>query len=112
MNDPCNRWLFGEAWGVDAGLELLETTLAAGSPATGRTVDQLALPSGLVVTTVIRAGEPLAASVAGPLRAGDQLLLLSRSTCQADVEALFEGEGRPGAAGPFGPGAVRRSGAS
>jgi len=142
VNDPGNRWLFGEAWGVDAavsasaalvslieeatrsaatvdllrlrqaGLELLETTLASGSPAAGRTVDELALPAGLVVTTVIRAGEPLAAAAAGPLRGGDQLLLLSRSTGQADVEALFEGGGRPRAAGPFGPGADRRGGSS
>lgn len=142
VNDPGNRWLFGDAWGVDAavsasaalvslieeatrsaatvdllrlrqaGLELLETTLTADSPAAGRTIDELALPSGLVVTTVIRDGEPLAAAAAGALRAGDQLLLLSRSTGLAGVEALFEGVRRPGAPGPFGPGQARPGGAS
>ena len=127
VNEPGNRWLFGDAWGVDAaisasaalvslieeatrsaatvdllrlrqaGLELLETTLAAASPAVDRTVDELALPAGLVVATVIRAGEPLTAAAAGPLRAGDQLLLLSRSTGEAGVEALFQA---PRQAGP------------
>jgi trk system potassium uptake protein TrkA len=121
VNEPGNRWLFGDAWGVDAaisasaalvslieeatrsaatvdllrlrqaGLELLETTLAAASPVVDRTVEDLALPAGLVVTTVIRAGEPLATAAAGRLRAGDQLLLLSRSAGEADVEALFQG---------------------
>jgi trk system potassium uptake protein len=121
VNEPGNRWLFGDAWGVDAaisasaalvslieeatrsaatvdllrlrqaGLELLETMLTAASPAADRTVEELALPEGLVVTTVIRAGEPLAPAAAGPLRAGDQLLLLSRSTGEAAVEALFQG---------------------
>jgi trk system potassium uptake protein len=129
VNDPGNRWLFTDAWGVDAavsasaalvslieeatsavptvdllrlrqaGLELLETTLTATSRATGRQADELALPAGLAVTAVIRDGEPLEAAAAGPLRAGDQLLLLSRSTDQADVEALFQGGG-PGEIGP------------
>jgi trk system potassium uptake protein TrkA len=142
VNDPGNRWLFGDAWGVDAavsasaalvslieeatrsaatvdllrlrqaGLELLETILPAASRATGRTAEELALPAGLVVTTVIRAGEPLAPAVAGPLRAGDQLLLLSRSTDQAGVEALFQGGGRPRPVGPFGPGQPEPGGAS
>lgn len=123
VNEPGNRWLFGDDWGVDAaisasaalvslieeatrsaatvdllrlrqaGLELLETTLAAASPAAGLTVEELALPAGLVVTTVIRAGGPLTAAAAGPLRAGDQLLLLSRSAGQAEVEALFRDPG-------------------
>ncbi|HSR26098.1 MAG TPA: TrkA C-terminal domain-containing protein, partial [Candidatus Eisenbacteria bacterium] len=74
-----------------AGLELLETTLTAASPATGRTVGELGLPAGLVVTTVIRGGEPLLGDAAGPLRAGDQLLVLSRTTSEADIEALFQG---------------------
>jgi trk system potassium uptake protein len=121
VNEPGNRWLFGGAWGVDAaisasaalvslieeatrsaatvdllrlrqaGLELLETTLTAASPAAGRMVEELPIPAGLVVTTVIRRGEPLTGAAAGPLRAGDQLLLLSRSAGEADVEALFQG---------------------
>jgi hypothetical protein len=52
--------------------------------------------SALVVATVIRTGEPVTAAAAGPLRAGDQVLLLSRSTGQADVEALFQGQGGAG----------------
>jgi hypothetical protein len=34
------------------------------------------------------------AAAAGALRAGDQLLPLSRSTGQAEVEALFQGPSR------------------
>lgn len=121
VNDPGNRWLFDDTWGVDAavsasaalvslieeatrsaatvdllrlrqsGLELLETTLTAASAATGRLVEELALPPGLVVTTVIRGGEPLAPAAAGAMRAGDQVLLLSRALGEADVAALFQG---------------------
>jgi trk system potassium uptake protein TrkA len=124
VNEPGDRWLFGDAWGVDAaisapdalvslieeatrsaptvdllrlrqaGLELLETTLGATSRVAGTPVANLALPEGLVVTTVIRAGEPLPPAGAGPLRAGDQLLLLSRSTGRAEIEALFHGHER------------------
>lgn len=134
VNDPGNRWLFGEAWGVDAavsasaalvalieeatrsaatvdllrlrqaGLELLETTLTASSPVTGRPVGALPLPPGLTVTTVIRAGEPLPPEAAGALAAGDQLLILSRTTDEADVQALFQGDAGPGRTGPVGRG--------
>lgn len=120
INDPDNGWLFGDAWGVDAavsasaallslieeatrsaatvdllrlrqaGLELLETTLTAASLAAGRRVDELGLPAGLSVATVIRAGEQLAPAEAGALQAGDQLLLLSRTAGEADVDALFQ----------------------
>lgn len=133
VNEPGNRWLFDNAWGVDAavsasaalvslieeatrsaatvdllrlrqaGLELLETTLSARSLVTGRGIGELDLPAGLVVATVIRAGEPLAPAAAGELRAGDQLLLLSRAAGEADVEAIFQGGARPGPSGPITP---------
>ena len=117
VNEPGNRWLFDETWGVDAsisasaepvslieeaarpaatvrlrqsGLELLETTLTAAFAAAGRAVDELALPPGLVVATVIRDPEPLSWAAAGSLPAGDQLLLLSRTLGEGDVAALFQ----------------------
>jgi trk system potassium uptake protein TrkA len=134
VNDPGNRWLFGEAWGVDAalsaaatlvslieeatrsattvdllrlrqaGLELLETTLTDGSLATGKAIEELGLPDGLVVTTVIRAGEPLTPAAASILQAGDQLLLLSRETGEEQVAVIFHGRPRPDRDGPFGSG--------
>jgi hypothetical protein len=60
------------------------------------------------VTTVIRAAEPPRPAAAGPLRAGYQLLLLSRATGEADVETLFRGGGGPPQPGPSALGAGRR----
>lgn len=121
VNDPDNLWLFGESWGVDvavsaaattvslieeatrsvatvdlmrlrrAGVELLETSLTASSRAVGRTLDDLGLPPGLLVSAVVREGEPLPPAAAGTLAAGDQLLLLSSAPDQAEVEAIFQG---------------------
>ncbi|HLH68371.1 MAG TPA: NAD-binding protein [Candidatus Dormibacteraeota bacterium] len=120
VNDPDDQWLFGEGWGVDvavstasamvslieeatrsvatvdllrlrrAGLDLLETTLEPASAAVGRQVQELGLPSGLVIIAVIRQGDPLRPEVAGALEPGDQVLLLARQVDVADVEALFQ----------------------
>lgn len=121
INDPANRWLFGDAWGVDVavsaaetlvslieeatqtaptvdllqlrtgGLELVETTLHARSRSVGLRVGELGLPAGVVVATVIRGGEPLTGEAAGRLEAGDQVLVLARAAAEPDVAALFQG---------------------
>ena len=59
-----------------------------------RRLEELDLPQGLIVTTVIRRGAPMPATEAGRLEVGDQLLLLSSTAGdagEAEVQAVFQG---------------------
>ena len=96
VRDDANRWLFGADWGVDAaissasalvtlieeatgsartihladlaaGLDLVETNITSASAAPGRTVAELDLPAGTVVTAVVRDGKRLPAAQASQL---------------------------------------------
>ena len=120
VNDPENIWLFGEPWGVDvpisaasplvslieeaigatdtvalfrlakAGVNVIETTIAASSHAAGRSLAEITLPPGTVVTCVIRAGRPSVPDRAFALQPGDEVLLVSDRASEQGIHAAFQ----------------------
>jgi trk/ktr system potassium uptake protein len=118
VRDDANRWLFGPDWGIDAaissasalvalieeatgsartirladlgtGLALVETNITAASAAPGKTVAELDLPGGAMVTAVVRAGQPVPAEQAGQLRVGDRILVVSGPDDERPVHEAF-----------------------
>jgi trk system potassium uptake protein TrkA len=120
INDTDNGWLFDHNWGVDvavpaatplislieeatgtadtvallrlskAGVNVIETAITAHSRAVGHTLADIILPTGTVVATVIRNGEP---TVPGPqfqLQPGDELLLVSEAATEQDIDTAFQ----------------------
>ncbi len=116
VNYPGNEWLFTKEWGVDipvsatqimyglvekqVGLgdlitllklqsdntSIQEVTLPPESPAVGKSLSELNLPSKAQVMAIIGSdGQVSVARGDTALRAGDQLLLLSDGTCGPDV---------------------------
>jgi trk system potassium uptake protein TrkA len=120
VNDPDNRWLFTEGWGVDvavsasstllsliqeatgtsdtiglvdlgrAGVRLIETTLTEGSLAAGKSLAEVRLPAGCLVTTVIRDGTAAVPGGDFTLQAGDEILVVSESATEAEIQAAFQ----------------------
>jgi len=106
VNHPTNRWLFGEAWGVDVAVsppdlltalveeevtagdvvglmplehgsvELVELRLDGLSHAVGLRVSDLDLPADLVLLAVVHEGHVKPARGATPLDEGDAVLAL------------------------------------
>jgi trk system potassium uptake protein len=119
VNVPENAWLCDSRWGVDiavpaaaplislieeatgaadtvallrlsrAGVTVIETAITAGSPACDRTLDGVRLPAGTVVAALIREGVPITAVAGTRLRAGDELLIISRTEDLAAVGEAF-----------------------
>jgi trk system potassium uptake protein TrkA len=120
INYPENRWLFSERWGVDvavsasatllsliqeatgsaetvdlihlstAGVRMIETTLSAASSAVGKSLAEIALPSGTVVAAVIREGRPHVPGGAFQLKAGDEVVVISEEATDKDIQAAFQ----------------------
>ena len=120
VNDADNRWLFGERWGVDvavsasstlmslieeatgspdtirlvnlarAGVNLIETTITGHSRAGGRTLAELRLPPGAIVAAVVRGGVPNVPGGSFRLEVGDEVLVVSESATEADVQRVFQ----------------------
>lgn len=118
VKDDANRWLFGADWGVDAaissasalvtlieeatgsartirladlasGLALVETNITSASPVPGKTVAELDLPRGAVVTAIVRAGMTLPAGRARHLRVGDRVLVVTGAEDEQRVHDAF-----------------------
>ena len=120
VNDDENAWLFDAQWGVDvavpaamplvslieeavgttdtvallrlarAGVNLIETAIAATSRAAGRPLVDIKLPPGSVVATVIRDGQPTVPDTAFHLEPGDELLVVSENATENDVREAFQ----------------------
>jgi trk system potassium uptake protein len=120
VNEAENRWLFTEEWGVDsavcasdtlrsliaeaagtadtisllrlagAGVNLMETTLAETSRSTGQTIDELVLPAGMVVASVVREGVASVPSGSFRLLAGDEVLVVTKASDEAAIRAAFQ----------------------
>jgi trk system potassium uptake protein TrkA len=118
VRDDANRWQFGTDWGVDAaissasalvtlieeatgsartirladlasGLALVETNITSASPVPGKTVAELDLPRGAVVTAIVRAGATLPAGRARHLRVGDRVLVVTGPDDEQRVHDAF-----------------------
>lgn len=119
VNHPNNEWLFNESWGVDAAVSpphlltslveeavivgdlvtllrlehgkvlLVEVTLAESSPAVGKVLGELALPRGSAVTAIVRAGHVVVPRDETPLMVGDEILALTTSDTQKELELLL-----------------------
>jgi trk/ktr system potassium uptake protein len=120
VNDPENAWLFGEAWGVDvpvsassplvsvveeatgatdtvallrlfrAGVNVIETTIAATSRSVGRSLDEIGLPDATIVAAVVRDGRPIVPDATFVLRPGDEILIVSERASGPDIHAAFQ----------------------
>ncbi len=119
-NYPENRWLFSERWGVDvavsasatllsliqeatgsaetvdllqlatAGVRMIETTIGDDSAAVGQTLAEISLPPRTVIATVIRGGEPHVPGGSFSLLAGDEVILVSETATEAEIQAAFQ----------------------
>ncbi|MFI0786294.1 potassium channel family protein [Streptomyces lydicus] len=120
VNDAENAWMFTSDWGVDvavfaatplvslieeatgatdtvallrlskAGVEVMETVITARSRSAGAPLSDLVLPSGTVIATVVRDGQPTAPEPGMRLRPGDEVLLVSHSATEQDVQSVFQ----------------------
>ncbi|MFJ4007430.1 NAD-binding protein [Streptomyces sp. NPDC090023] len=115
-----NAWLFDRRWGVDvavpattplislveeatgatdtvallrlsrAGVEVIETTISAGSRAVGHALGEVTLPVGTIVATVVRDGRPTAPGPEVRLMPGDEVLLVSHEATEREIHAAFQ----------------------
>lgn len=121
VNHPDNEWLFTETWGVDISVStphlltslveeavsvgdlirllrleqgrvaLLEVTLAEGSPADGKTVGDLELPTDSALVAVVRDSHVIPPRGETPLRAGDEVLALAAAEAEGDLRRVLTG---------------------
>ena len=120
VNDAENSWLFDQKWGVDtavpaatplnslieeatgatdtvallrlskAGVDVIETAITAQSRAAGRTLAEIALPTGTVIATVVRDGQPTVPTPEMRLQPGDELLVVSHAATEQEIHAAFQ----------------------
>ncbi len=121
VNAPENQWLFNESWGVDIAvstpqllaalveeavtvgslvhllqvgggdIQLVEVTLAHGSPATDVAISDLDLPRDAAVVAVIRAERVLPPRQDTVLSVGDEVLLLASCDAEEAVRRFLVG---------------------
>ncbi|MGH8884760.1 MAG: potassium channel family protein [Egibacteraceae bacterium] len=126
VNHPTNEWLFDDQWGVDVAVspphlltalveeevstgdlvsllrlqrgqvELVEVRLDERSPAIGRRVSQLDLPSDVTLVAVVRDGHVTPCRGTTPLTAGDEVLALCANGRQQELHARLVGKVGPG----------------
>jgi trk system potassium uptake protein TrkA len=129
VNHPQNQWLFNESWGVDISVstphlltalveeavavgslvrlmqfgdtQLVEVTLAEGSPAVGKAISELGVPRDATVVAVIRGDRhvvvPRGETV---MELGDEVLVLVTVESQETVKTLLVGPRAAAAAQP------------
>jgi len=121
VNNPSNEWLFNETWGTDVSVStphlltalveealsvgslvrllafeggrvrLSEVTLAAGSPAEGREVQDLGLPRDCTVVAILRADRVVVPRGDTVLYSGDEVLVLVTNDSEDDVRQILVG---------------------
>jgi trk system potassium uptake protein TrkA len=112
VNNPKNYWMFNEMWGVDVAVstphlltglvqeavsvgnfvKLLDLkTLAPGSPAVDRTIQQLRMPRSATVVAVVRGGTVLPPTPDTKLHVGDEVMVLTTQDAEAEVTKVLVG---------------------
>ena len=119
VNDPRNKWLFDESWGVDVAVstphlltalieeavsvgslvrllefeggeaQLIEITLAEDSPARDRTIQDLDVPRDATIVAVVRSGNVVVPRGDTRMRAGDEVLVLTTPGAEDRVRTIF-----------------------
>jgi trk system potassium uptake protein TrkA len=121
VNDPKNKWLFNETWGVDVSVstphlltalieeavsvgslvrlfeleggdaQLIEVTLADDSPALEKTIAELGVPRDATIVAVIRRAHVVVPRGDTLLQLGDEVLALVTTDSEAAVKELLVG---------------------
>jgi len=118
INNPSNAWLFTDRFGVDVPVSntaimadvlrsvslgdivtmlrlkaenmiIDEIDLAVDSPAVGKRLADLALPEGCQVMVIVSAGEVVVPRGDTTLKAGDELLVLTKTEQEAALRRVF-----------------------
>ena len=118
VNNPKNHWLFDETWGVDVavstphlltalveeavsvgslvrllnldgGARLVELTLAADSPAVGKSLAQLGVPRDASIVAVVRARHVIVPHGDTTLAAGDEVIALVTGEVEDQLARLL-----------------------
>jgi trk system potassium uptake protein TrkA len=121
VNNPSNEWLFNETWGTDVSVStphlltalveealsvgslvrllafeggrvrLSEVTLADGSPAEGKEVQELGLPRDSTVVAILRQDRVVVPRGDTVLHSGDEVLVLVSNDSEDDVRTILVG---------------------
>jgi trk system potassium uptake protein TrkA len=119
VNHPNNRWLFNETWGVDIAVStphlltalveeavsvgslvrllqfedarLVEVTLAASSPAGGRSIKELGVPRDATVVALIRERHVIVPRGETVMEPGDEVLVLVTPESEDEVKTILVG---------------------
>ncbi|MBA2773788.1 MAG: TrkA family potassium uptake protein [Nocardioidaceae bacterium] len=119
VNHPSNEWLFNEAWGVDIAVStprimsalveeavtvgdvvrlftfqqsdanMVELTLPDDSPFVGKTVAEVPWPADTSLVAVLREGHVHAPNPDATIEAHDELLFVSTTAAEPDIERLL-----------------------
>jgi trk/ktr system potassium uptake protein len=122
VNHPNNEWLFTEQWGVDQAvspphiltamveeavttgdlvqllrleggrISIVELTLAPGSPAVGKPLYELRLPSGAAIVAVLRDGHVVVPQPETVLAASDEIVALTEPVNERALRDAIVGE--------------------
>ena len=125
VNNPKNEWMFDESWGVDVAVStprlmtalieeavavgdlvrifefqqgraaMVEITLPPDSPFAGHRVGDVAWPEDTVLVAIIRDERPLAPTPDDAIEAGDELLFITTTQQEADLQQLVTPGERP-----------------
>jgi trk system potassium uptake protein TrkA len=121
VNNPSNEWLFNETWGTDVSVStphlltalveealsvgslvrllafeggrvrLSEVTLADGSPAQGKEVQELGLPRDSTVVAILRQDKVVVPRGDTLLYGGDEVLVLVTNESEDEVRTILVG---------------------
>lgn len=121
VNNPNNEWMFNDMWGVDVSVStphlltalveeavnvgsfvrllsleqgkarISEVTLAASSPAVGRSISELGLPRESTVVALIRDGHVVVPRGDTPLLTHDEVLVLTAGSAEDEVRDILVG---------------------
>jgi trk system potassium uptake protein len=122
INEPRNKWLFNESWGVDVSVstphlltalieeavsvgslvrllefnggeaQLIEVTLAEDSPARDRAIVDLGVPRDATIVAIVRSGHVVVPHGDTLLEAGDEVLALTTPDSEDAVKRILIGD--------------------
>ena len=118
VNNPKNHWMFNDSWGVDVavstphlltalveeavsvgslvrllnlegGARIVEVTLAANSPAVGKTIADLSIPRDATIAAVVRDRHVIVPRGDTQLIAGDEVIALITGEAEEELKGVL-----------------------